>query len=121
MMPRCAKCEGRSYLARGERNTYSALAVLLVAFIASYPSPLSNTYLSGFSREWAAIVRAEIWAFAVLIALPVFALSGRLTALARDKTAIALVSAKSFVLEWLFFAFVLWWVYVVFTELRNAS
>jgi hypothetical protein len=121
IMPRCAKCTDRSYLARGQRNTYWALSVLVVAFVASYPSPLSDGYLAGLSREWAAIVRIEIWGFAYLIALPVFTFTGRLTPLARDTPPIALISGRAFALEWLFWAFILWWIYVLYTGLKTVS
>jgi hypothetical protein len=108
-------------LARGERNTYWALAIFLAAFLASYPSPISNAYLATLSSEWAAIIRVDIWAFAVLTALPVFTFTGQLTPLPRDKTPITLITLRSFVLEWAFFALILWWLYVIYSGLREIS
>jgi hypothetical protein len=115
MMPRCVKCEGRSYLPQGERNTHFALAVLAIAFAASYPSPISDAYLKDLSPLWSGMIRVGVWALAVLVAILVFTSTGRLVALPREKAPITIVSVRSLVLEWIFLGFMLWWMYVTYS------
>ena len=77
----CPKCHGASYLPRDRRNILWPLTILALGLVTSLPSPLTDSYLSSLSREWAAIVRAEIFAITTLSAFALFVFAGRLTAL----------------------------------------
>lgn len=115
--PQCSVCQRRSYLARSGWNTYRALALLFAAFVASYPSPISGSYLTGLSYPWPAIVRVGIWALAVL-AFAVFTFSGRLTPLPPEAKPRSLLTWPSLIAEWAFLGFMVWWMYVMYSGLK---
>jgi hypothetical protein len=116
--PQCSVCHGRSYLTRSEWNTNCALALLLAAFMASYPSPISDSYLAGLSHPWPAIVRVGIWAFAVLAAFAVFTFAGRMTPLAPEAKPRSLLTWPSLIAEWAFLGSMVWWMYVMYSGLK---
>ena len=73
----CVNCGGLSYIPLNGPNAFWGLAILVVGFIISYPSAISQKLLAGLSAS-AGIMRLEIWAIAVLTAYVVFAFAGPL-------------------------------------------
>ena len=80
---RCANCGGLSYIALNGANAFWGLGILIVGFITSYPSAISEKLLAGLS-PWVAIIRLEIWAIAVLTAYVVFTFASPLRKLEGD-------------------------------------
>jgi hypothetical protein len=113
----CPNCHRDGYLARDRQNVLWPLTVLALGLITSLPSPLSDSYLSSLSREWAAIVRAEIWAITTLTAFALFAFGGRLTPLpaAPEMSAGHVVRGRIVILA--FQVSMLLWMYVMFRGL----
>jgi hypothetical protein len=119
--PQCDSCGGRGYLARGERNTYWAIAILLVGFLASYPSPISHSLFAGFSGQGSAIARTGIWALAVLSATCVFVFTGRLSRVGRDQIPLSLLKWPTLIVEWIFLGGMLWWMYAMYSGITHPT
>ena len=73
----CANCGGLSYIPLNGPNAFWGLGILVVGFIISYPSAISEKLFAGLSIS-VAIMRLEIWAIAVLTAYVVFTFAGPL-------------------------------------------
>jgi hypothetical protein len=116
----CARCQRGSYISLRGRNAKLALAILVVAFIASFPSPLSDAILGSLQRPWTAIVRATIWAAAIWLSLGIFVYGAPLCALEVGRPL-----QPTFTLSWrlsrlAFMLILLFWMYVVWRGLANA-
>lgn len=112
----CAKCERGSYLSRNSPNAVWALAILALGAAASLPSPVSDSLLSGLSRQWSAIARFEIWAFATLAAFALFSFGGKLLPVAEDAQVPAM-SLRSMILKYALLATIIVWGYLMYRGL----
>ena len=116
----CTRCQRGSYVSLRGRNAKFALVVLVIAFIASFPSPLSDAILGSLHRPWAAFVRATIWAAAIWLSLGIFMYGAPLRALDDGRPL-----QPTFGLSWrlsrlAFMLILLLWMYVVWRGLINA-
>ena len=118
---RCTKCKGLCYRGRTGRGAIWAMSILAIALAVSYPSPISDSLLSGLSPQMAAIVRVGIWAFSVLAAYFLFSFVGPLVPLARDVTIKTHFNLGSYLSSWVFRGGMLWWMYVIYREVSNVS
>ena len=75
---KCASCGGLSFVPLNGSNAAWALVVLAVGIVASYPSAISDSYVSLSSSEYKHVLRADVWALAVMAAYVTFAFAGRL-------------------------------------------
>ena len=116
----CTRCHLGSYVSLNGRNAKFALAILAIAFVASFPSPLSDAILGSLQRPWTAIVRATIWAAAIWLSLGIFIYGAPLRALEKGRPL-----QPTFTLSWrltrlAFMLILLFWMYVVWRGLKNA-
>jgi hypothetical protein len=59
-------------------NAFLALAILLLGFLITYPSALTENLLSEISKSTLSMLRLAIWAIAVIAAFAVFVFAGPL-------------------------------------------
>lgn len=81
---RCPGCHHYVYVVRDMRSVLPPLLILALAFVVSFPSPISSRLLSDLG-SWMPIARAEIWAIAIFLAIALFSFGGRLSAVASDQ------------------------------------
>jgi hypothetical protein len=109
---KCLNCQHFSYLPRDKRNVVVPLSILAVAAIATL-SPVLDDYLAQMTKPWPGIVRAELWALAILSAFGLFALRGRLVPL-QDEAPWPRGLVRTMMLDWAFLLLMAFWGYVMF-------
>jgi len=101
----CANCGVLSYIPLNGPNAFWGLGILVVGFIISYPSAISQKLLAGLSAS-AGIIRLEIWAIAVLTAYVVFAFAGPLRRVEGNLQSRRPFNPSMSALRYLFFAMI---------------
>jgi hypothetical protein len=116
----CERCKHGSYVSLNGRNVKFALAILVIAFIASFPSSPSDAILGSLQRPWIAIARAAIWATAIWLSLGVFMYGAPLRALEEGRPLQPTLTLSWRLSRLAFMLLLLFWMYVVWRGLMNA-
>ena len=115
----CPNCHRYLYLTRDMRNTVLPLAMLGVALIATFPSPISDQILSNAGR-WTPIVRAVTWSTTTLVAFAIFVLGGQLTASPIDQPR-PRITVRARVTNLVILILMLVWLYHIWRGLLDMS